>query len=255
MARGGYTLVEVLIAVTIVLLLAALAMPALTDALALAREVECASNLRQIGRAIRLHAKDHDGWLFPLRRDDPDGVLWYFGLEPTGSGALGEGARILDRTRAVLYPYLEAPETIETCPSVPFGGPYKPKFAGRGWTYGINYFLCSHHGYGNLRWIRTQDASRTLILADAAQVNTFQAPASPSNPMVEDWYYVEPGRRFVQFRHGGRANVLFADGHVGAVEPLAGSFDPRMPEAMIGQVDETRVRLKPHHWDISECRP
>src|SRR2546425_9551782 len=29
------------------------------------------------------------------------------------------------------------------------------------------------------------------LLADAAQVNTWQAPASPSNPMLEEWYYVD----------------------------------------------------------------
>jgi prepilin-type processing-associated H-X9-DG protein len=63
--------------------------------------------------------------------------------------------------------------------------------------------------------------------------------------MVEDWYYIQPGARFVQFRHLGRANVLFADWHVEAVGPAAGSFDPRLPEARIGYFDSKDVVFAP----------
>jgi len=253
MAHRGITLVEMLVVMGIIGALVGLLVPAVLGALDLAEQTACASNLRQIGIAMSLYLKDHDGWFFPLAEDDPAvGRYWYFGFEPNGSPMLGEGNRILDRTKARLYPYLEAPETVETCPSVPFGGPYKPKFKGKGWTYGINYYF-SHHpqadpthkGRGNYGWIRPVDATRTAILADSAQVNTFQAPASPSNPMVEDWYYLEPGRRYVQFRHAGRANVLFADWHVEAVGPAAGSFDPRLPSAQIGYFDPKDVIFAP----------
>ena len=255
MVRRGITLVEMLVVIGIIGALAALLMPAVLGALDLAEQTMCAANLKQLGAAMSLYLADHDGWCFPLYSDEAGGGrLWYFGFEASGGPALGEGNRILDRTRAALYPYLEAPETVETCPSVPFGGPYKPKFKGKGWTYGINYYL-SHHpqvdptykGRGNYGWIRPVDATRTAILADSAQVNTFQAPASPSHPMVEDWYYLEPGRRQVQFRHAGRANVLFADWHVAAVEPAEGSFDPRLPEAQIGYFDPDQVLLEPRN--------
>jgi prepilin-type processing-associated H-X9-DG protein len=63
--------------------------------------------------------------------------------------------------------------------------------------------------------------------------------------MVEDWYYIEPQRPYVHFRHAGRANVLFADWHVEAVGPAAGSFDPRLPEARIGYFDSKDVVFAP----------
>ena len=154
-----------------------------------------------------------------------------------------------------MYPYLRSAESVETCPAVPFGGAYKPKFQGGAWTYGINRYMSSHQmpsakkangiGNGNFYWIRPRDAGRTLLFTDSAQVNTFQAPASPSNPMVEDWYYIEPKRAYVQFRHGGKANVLFADWHVEAADPAPGSFDRRMPQAKIGYLDPTQVLLEP----------
>jgi len=252
MGRRGMTLVELIVVSGIVGALVGLVVPAVTGALDLADQTACAANLKQLGAAMSLYLADHDGWCFPLYSDETGGRVWYFGFEANGGPALGEGNRILDRTRAALYPYLEAPETVETCPAAGFGGPYKPKYKGRGWTYGINYYL-SHHpqvdptykGRGHYGWIRPVDSTRTAIFADSAQVNSFQAPASPSHPMVEDWYYIEPERPYVQFRHSGRANVLFADWHVAAVEPAAGSFDPRLPGAQIGYFDPARVLLAP----------
>ena len=251
--QRGFTLIELLVVIAIIGILSALLLPAISAAFAVAHQTTCMSNLRQIGIAMSLYLKDHDGWFFPLVEDDPAvGRYWYFGLEPKGSVALGEGNRILDRTKARLYPYLEAPETVETCPAVPFGGPYKPKFKGQGWTYGINRYLSSHKTpnptvpyQSHYGWIRPVDATRTAIFADSAQVNTFQAPASPSNPMVEDWYYIEPQRPYVHFRHAGRANVLFADWHVEAVGPAEGSFDSRLPSAQIGYFDPEDVVFAP----------
>ena len=254
--QRGFTLVELVVAIAIIGVLVAMMVPAMAAAVSVAHQTACASNLRQLGFATQMYLKDNDGWFFWLATDDPSGGrAWFFGLEPVGSGALGEGNRKLDRTRGKLYPYLQTSESIETCPAVPFGGAYKPKYEGGAWTYGVNRFMSSHQmpsqkktngkTNGNISWIRTREASRTLLFADAAQVNTFQAPASPSNPMVEDWYYIEPGRAYVQFRHGGRANVLFADWHVALAGPAANSFDKRMPGAMIGYFDPAEVLLQP----------
>ena len=245
MGRRGITLVELIVVSGIVGVLVGLVVPAVTGALNLANQTVCASNLRQLGHAMQLYLKDHDGEFFRLRTTEADGVLWYFGFEASSSPALGEGNRVLDRTRGKLYPYLQASEAVEVCPAVPFGGPYKPKYKGLGWTYGINYNLSSHNSSGNYGWIRPVDATRTAIFADAAYVNTHQAPASARKPMVEDWYYVQKGCRYVQFRHLGRANVLFADWHVEAVGPAAGSFDPRLPEARIGYFDPAEVVFAP----------
>ena len=243
--QRGFTLIELLVVIAIIGILSALLLPAIRAAFVVAHQTTCTSNLRQIGIAMSLYLKDHDGQFFPLRETEPDGVLWYFGFEASSSRALGEGNRILDRTRGKLYPYLQASEGVEVCPAVPFSGPYKPKYKGRGWTYGINYNLSGHNSSGNYGWIRPADATRTAIFADAAQVNTIQAPASPTHPMVEDWYYIQSGARFVQFRHLGRANVLFADWHVEAVGPAEGSFDSRLPSAQIGYFDPEDVVFAP----------
>jgi prepilin-type processing-associated H-X9-DG protein len=85
---------------------------------------------------------------------------------------------------------------------------------------------------------RVRDPSDTAVFADSAQVNTFQAPASPDNPMLEEFYYVSTNRfeATAHFRHSGRANVVFYDGHVDAERPATGSLDNRMPNEVVGRL-------------------
>jgi len=250
----GFTLIELLISVAIIGVLAAMLVPAVFDAIKVAQMTACASNLRQLGLGIRMYLNYNDGLLFPIRGpNDPEtpeeeSKLWYFGYERgTQWGTTAEGERVLDKTRAKLYPYVPDYEGIEICPAFPYYGSFKAKFRGKWWTYGINRMLAPDRFLNPDQPCRSlleiRDPSHTVLLADAAQVNTFQSPASPNNPLVEEWHYVQPpDSRFpdyphVHFRHRGRANVLFADWHVEACEPAAGTFDPRLPEAMIGHLD------------------
>jgi prepilin-type processing-associated H-X9-DG protein len=84
----------------------------------------------------------------------------------------------------------------------------------------------------------------TALYADAAQVNTFQAPASASHPMFEEFYNVDLETNYANpnntpnghFRHAQTANVTFADGHVDLEKPVAGSIDRRLPVQCIGQL-------------------
>jgi prepilin-type N-terminal cleavage/methylation domain-containing protein/prepilin-type processing-associated H-X9-DG protein len=252
--RCGFTLVELLIVITIIGTLAALLLPAVFAAMELADRTVCANNLRQLGLAVQLYLKDHDGYFFPIRyKGDPN--HWYFGYDEDPYGSKPEGERILDKTKAFLYPYTESYDSIELCPSFAKYGPYKAKYTTAWWTYGINKILSPDNAQPqdlrNISEVRPSDAQRTVIFADAAYINWWQTPASPQNPLVEEWHYVLPQDRsafdspHVQFRHLGRANVLFADWHVEAVGPAAGSFDPRLPEARIGYFDPAEVLFAP----------
>jgi prepilin-type processing-associated H-X9-DG protein/prepilin-type N-terminal cleavage/methylation domain-containing protein len=223
-ARGhtrAFTLIELLVVTAIIGVLSAMILPAIREARRRAKEALCASNLRQLQVATVMYLTENDWRMFPFAQNAPDGRLWYFGLESGYTIGAPEGTRVLDKTRARLYPYIRSVEGIELCPSLDYrSGHFKLKFQGASYGYGINFYLLS-------KPFPRQNDSEVALFADCAQVNTFQPPASPSNPLLEEFYYVNAYEKTAHFRHGGRANVVFCDGHVKAVKPSPGSLDTR----------------------------
>jgi prepilin-type N-terminal cleavage/methylation domain-containing protein/prepilin-type processing-associated H-X9-DG protein len=61
----GFTLVELLVVIAIIAILVALIFPVFSRVRENARRASCASNLRQVGLALRLYAQDYGGWFPP----------------------------------------------------------------------------------------------------------------------------------------------------------------------------------------------
>jgi prepilin-type processing-associated H-X9-DG protein/prepilin-type N-terminal cleavage/methylation domain-containing protein len=61
---GGFSLIELLIVMTIISILTAMLLPALRSARLMTRDIACGQNMRQIQIAINLYADDHAG-LYP----------------------------------------------------------------------------------------------------------------------------------------------------------------------------------------------
>lgn len=80
--RFGFTLVELLVVITIIGILIALLLPAIQSARESARRSSCQNNLKQMGIAIQMYHQDHE--IFPpgrFRRDQ-FGVSWAFRMLP-----------------------------------------------------------------------------------------------------------------------------------------------------------------------------
>ena len=63
LSRKGFTLIELLVVVAIIAVLIAILLPSLSKAREQTRRVVCASNLRQMGIAMRMYADDENGHL------------------------------------------------------------------------------------------------------------------------------------------------------------------------------------------------
>jgi len=61
-SRRAFTLVELLVSMSVIALLAAVLLPVTMRARALARNTQCLSNLGQLGKAIDLYVEFHDQW-------------------------------------------------------------------------------------------------------------------------------------------------------------------------------------------------
>lgn len=246
----GFTLVELLATVAIGALLVALTAPVVTGLAASGHSAHCANSLRQLAAATHMYLADNNQRFFPYYEDLPDGSrLWYFGREPAASRGGAEGGRTIEIHEAPLYPYIETVGKVEVCRAFPYGNKYwKPKFAGASYGYGYNVFLSPPQRAAPTEPLRPtpialagiSQPSRVILFADCGQVNDFQAPASAGNPLLEEFYLIDDTYRTIHFRHSGRANVLFVDGHVERFAPYPGTTDLRIPGQILGRITPRR---------------
>lgn len=234
-AQRAFTLIELLVVIAIISILASLLLPTLARSKDTARRVRCVSNLRQLGLATQMYWDDNSGACFRYGGVMTNGgQLYWFGW--IGAGA--EGQRPFDATQGILYSYLEG-RGIELCPSLNYAlGEFKLKASGAAYGYGYNLHLSVAATQPSVKISRITRTTEIALLADAAQVNTFQPPASKSNPMLEEFYYVSTNRNeaTAHFRHTQRANAVFCDGHVAPERMEAGSLDKNLPAQWVGRL-------------------
>ncbi|MDL5050731.1 type II secretion system protein [Oscillatoria amoena NRMC-F 0135] len=225
----GLTLLELLVAIAIVAILSTMTFPVLNAVKVASSKVMAANTLNQLRLASEMYLTDNNGNYWPFRTNVAEGVKWWFGLEKTG-GSNAEGQRSLDMSQGILGNYFGRTTTVKTDPAFAMHGKtLKPKFVEGAFGYGYNTLL-----FG-----RNRDAignpSKIVVFATSAQVNTFQAPASSKNPMIEEFYLLDRMNTTVHFRFGGKAMVAFADGRIDYLPMDKSTLDPRLPTANVAR--------------------
>jgi prepilin-type N-terminal cleavage/methylation domain-containing protein/prepilin-type processing-associated H-X9-DG protein len=242
-APHAFTLLELLVSIAVIAILASLLLPALSRGRLPAQSAKCGGNLRQFVMAAQMYWDDNNGKTFPyVGATTTNGTYYWFGLLAPGA----EETRAFDPTTGPLYSCLGP--GVDFCPAFNYSSPqFKLKATGPTCDYGYNKYLSSPP-----RNMRKLAAPASLaFLADSAQVNTFEPPASAKNPMFEEFYYIdnEDGQPNpqpnAQFRHQRRANVVFVDGHLGLEQMVPGTLDPRLPAQDIAWLRPEILRPAP----------
>ena len=189
--RAGFTLIEVLVVVTIIGIMAGLLLPAIQQSRAASRRMTCQSNLRQWTIAVLRYADDHQGDL-PRR----------------GQGM--QRAERFDRMEDwfnALPPYLESTPLVRTLTTPVQGVWVCPEFVGETpprFLYGMNMWLSTWHSPTPDNLKKVGALSSMVFMADGPGEFCALLPSRESYSPVA--------------RHTGVVNVAFLDGHVAAID-------------------------------------
>lgn len=238
--RGGFTLVELLVVIAVILLLIAMLLPGLRRGLESARQVTCLDHLRQIGLATLMYCQENDGQLPGLPAVEPGpgfgGPLPYEWIYAEQNYS----APFNDVTKSPVMRYLARKDpAVLRCPSdnptTHFSvthaayGPYAYSYAINEWiaqpppTWDRFAYKAQFNIWWAIRISEVKNESQKVMyleedprfIDDGAFWNwSFQYP-DPENvspPPFEPPSYVHDTYR-EEWNKQSRSNVVFCDGH------------------------------------------
>lgn len=217
---SAFTLVELLVVIGIIALLISILLPSLNKARQSASNLQCMSNLRQIGLGMSLYVQENKGWI-PRYNDFSARPAWYHKLIDTG--VIGEGKVLMcpDRTEERIV----APATTELESMLQEGTI----------SYGINM----NYAYAPpVKINQIVNATQKIMAVDA-----FFTPEDPKGSYYVFDYPRSAGGQAMP-RHPNRgANVLWVDGHVTSAHGT--------PEGYMYSATGLTTNLhEPNYWSV-----
>lgn len=201
--RRGFTLVELLVTITIVTVLAALVFIISRRAINAAHNAECVASLRNLATAGMSYEAEHG--VYPNHGAQRDGSrsFWFKTLEVELGFEPGTNAGVIER--ADIMP------TCKKC--LRTHGPGTNPNNSHIRTYSMNHDLIGSTKNSDNEWVfpglrstRVVNPSATAFFMDGSVAGT--GPYWQYLARIHQWVKPE------NFIHDGKANVVFLDGHV-----------------------------------------
>ncbi len=235
-----FTLVELLVVITIISILAGLLLPALSRARSSARSILCAGNQKQIGLTLLNYVNEEQGfWPPAIVRKNGSVGSWLAAVGPELD--LARPAGVADNS---LYrDWVSKHTRIFYCPDSYYDDGRQVRFVGKprcityhptcgnrfgprngGWVdYGSSSGVTYPSGSPNPQSYAAEFARRYTRMYMPSVV-LFESRMNMNGlPMIDDFGLTPPPSASptpMQPRHLGRGNHLFADGHVKSLWPM-----------------------------------
>lgn len=203
-SKRGFTLIELIVVISIMAILVGIILPLLAGAKAVARTAECLSNSRTVALVMQMYAQDDKQGFYPTAQmpmNAPFELSWVY----------------------LTQPYVESLLAYQ-CPSDLSTNWSKPMMPRRT-SYGISaYFTPNHPPYNGIRADEVMQASETIIAAELIEQEMMDHfmpmywgnPPAVMNMMMQNTQWdaaTQLPKTIVHTRHLGNSNYVFVDGH------------------------------------------
>ncbi len=235
--KRAFSLIELMIVISLLALLMAILLPALSLTRSQACRVVCESNLRQLFLANAGYAIENDGHYVPAAPD----ITSESGGKYRWHGVRSNPDEPFDPLEGPLSAYLadgkvkECPQKVNFVKEQQWNDNFEQGCGGYGYnmTYiGSRLWQTRINSLEELSYVYTQTThvteiatpGETLMFADTAMSNDGRSlieysfaepPFTVYNGQVITSFYMSPS---IHFRHRGRANIGWTDGHIDSLQ-------------------------------------
>lgn len=217
----NFTLIELLIVVSIIAILAAMLLPSLSKARATAVGAKCISHLKQAGIAQNCYASDFGGWIYPPYHDFEKKT--YFTVL-AGNNYVPQGKAYSANSDEHISAILKCPDPWLTHKFV--NGSYGVRFNNQASAYlniqaksPVKASYSAPFLAGSTLW---KSAGEMILMGDNLQIGYKNNPCETTKSghySLGDNNYAGGGNGLPHFRHLGKCTILYGDGHVKAIRP------------------------------------
>jgi len=209
--NATFTIVELLVVITIIAMLASLLLPALKNAKTCSTQIACLNNQKQILLCHNSYSDDYNDWYVPWTFQAGGGGKWAWGLHNLGY--------IKINSSDIIGIYMRA-SGIFRCPGEKFRGNLTSEEFAANPAGGDdhNQFGGTHYGTNGFLNLNVDGFWLTRHKVSAPAMRILQGDTAGGARLMPEHVYVQKDRSTWP-RHFEIINVIYTDGHGGKHKP------------------------------------